>query len=120
VNTDTIDSSSEYEQYNDYTEQTTGIEVLHYSGTRLVGVRVCPRGFANEWSVYVAPAEDAAAVTRLQSLVDSLYTREIGEDYSAKWLSRQALARHVHASKTDGRAYLLTLDEQGDQQNLIL
>lgn len=101
--------------------QTTGAEICNWQGVDYVAINVCPRGFANEFSVYVIRADDAQGVAQLQARVDRSAERKVGESYLARWMSRQELAQHINGQRDHtGSIYLLTLDSNGNQDAMRL
>ena len=97
------------------------IESCNWQGVEYVAVNVCPRGFANEFAVYVMRADDAEGVSRLQAKVDKTADRQPGERYDASWVTAAEIARHIHTQRApDGAIYLLTLDANGERDAIVI
>lgn len=108
----TISTVSELHAYSDFYAPRE-VEVCEYGGVGYVAVRVCPRGFANEFTVFVSRADDADGVAVLMRKIERRYRSEVGDDYDAQWLSRKQLAQHIHSGK-DASGWSYLIDASGD------
>jgi hypothetical protein len=91
---------------------------IDFGGKHYVGVNVSPRGFANEFSIYVATADNAG---RLQTMIDRSTNRDAGDNYRARWLDSDELRKHLFGiAKGDHPRAVLTIDANGNPDAFLI
>ena len=89
------------------------VEVATINGKNFCGLYISPRGFANEYSIYVAEVDNSAQVAGL----GSLRSRDGRNGTRAHFIDRREIAKHFYGAKGWGQT--VTEGEYGMQPNAV-
>lgn len=82
------------------------VEVAPINGKEYVGVYISPRGFANEYTIYIAEVDNSAQVAGL----GSLRSRDGRNGTRAHFIDRNEIVKHIYKSNGWG----CTVKDRGD------
>lgn len=95
---ETISTVCDYHQWTDFAGPRE-LEVFAVDGHRIVGVRVCPRGFANETVVHTDDADSPQGVDGLMDYFRRAHDAPVGDGYHAQAMTRDELRRWYFAHR---------------------